>query len=262
MRLYWEVARRGFRRFATYRGATIGGLITNTVFGFLRAYILIALYRQRPAVGGWDQTDAITYVWLTQSILMMVAMWGWDELGVRVRTGNLAVDLARPVDLQLSLLATDLGRATYHLLARGGLPLVTGMVFFDLRLPRHPVVWVSFVVSMFLAVLVSFGLRFIVNSAAFWLVDTRGVTMVYGLGVNLLSGFIVPTVLFPAWFAEAARYLPFAAVVQFPIEVFLGKHGTVPVAMFAVQLGWGIALFLVGRAILRAGTTRLVIQGG
>ena len=43
MRLYWEVSRRGYRRFATYRAATLAGIFTNTAFGFMRAYVLVAL---------------------------------------------------------------------------------------------------------------------------------------------------------------------------------------------------------------------------
>ncbi|MBV9255191.1 MAG: ABC transporter permease, partial [Actinobacteria bacterium] len=35
MRLYWEVARRGFRRYATYRAATVAGVFTNSVFGLI-----------------------------------------------------------------------------------------------------------------------------------------------------------------------------------------------------------------------------------
>ncbi len=44
MRLYWEVFRHGYRRWATYRAATAAGVFTNSVFGFLRAYVLVAVF--------------------------------------------------------------------------------------------------------------------------------------------------------------------------------------------------------------------------
>ena len=44
----------------------------------------------------------------------------------RIRTGDIAVDLYRPADLQLWWLAGDLGRAAFHLLGRGVLPMVLG----------------------------------------------------------------------------------------------------------------------------------------
>ena len=37
MRLYWEVARVMARRLRAYRAATFAGVVTNTVFGYLRA---------------------------------------------------------------------------------------------------------------------------------------------------------------------------------------------------------------------------------
>jgi hypothetical protein len=35
VRGFWEVAMRGFRRYATYRGVTVAGAFTNCFFGLL-----------------------------------------------------------------------------------------------------------------------------------------------------------------------------------------------------------------------------------
>jgi len=43
----------GSGRNATYLGAALAGICTNTVFGFIRAYILIALFAVRPILGGY-----------------------------------------------------------------------------------------------------------------------------------------------------------------------------------------------------------------
>ena len=67
MRLYWEVAVRGFRRYATYRGATFAGVFTNSVFGFMMAYVFIALHHGRPVIAGWTISDTLTYNWITHS---------------------------------------------------------------------------------------------------------------------------------------------------------------------------------------------------
>ena len=50
MRLYLEVARRSYARISTYRSATVAGVFTNTVFGFLLAYVLRAVYTARNVV--------------------------------------------------------------------------------------------------------------------------------------------------------------------------------------------------------------------
>src|SRR4051812_21405198 len=61
VRLYWELIWLGFRRTAAYRTAAISGAITNTFFGFLRAYVFIALYQSRPDAGGYSLDDALTF---------------------------------------------------------------------------------------------------------------------------------------------------------------------------------------------------------
>src|SRR5437667_371117 len=84
------MARRGYGRYAAYPGAAVAGIFTNTVFGFMRAFILLALYQQRETVGGYDASAAVTYVWVGQALLMTVFMWGWLDIAVRIRTGAIA----------------------------------------------------------------------------------------------------------------------------------------------------------------------------
>jgi len=74
--LYVAIATRGFRRYSTYRAATLAGIFTNCVFGVIYSYAYLALWDQRPDAGGYDATDAVTYVWIGQALLMTVAMWG------------------------------------------------------------------------------------------------------------------------------------------------------------------------------------------
>lgn len=259
-RLFYEVARRGFSRYATYRAATVAGLFTNTVFGFMRCYVLLAMFAARSDIGGFDRRDVVTYAWATQALIMTVFMWGWADVAMRIRDGAIVTDLHRPMDLQSYWLAEDLGRAAFHLLARGLPPVVVGAIAFGLRMPARPGTWLAVILSVFLAVVVSFGVRFLSNCAAFWMLDHRGATMITGIMANLLSGFIIPITFFPGWLATLARALPFASIVQIPIEVFLEKPGSL--SMIPLQAMWAFVLFAAGRAAFAAGTRKLVIQGG
>ena len=263
MRLYWEIARRGYRRYAAYPIATVAGVFTNTVFGFMRGYVLLAVFRLRDDVGGYDVADALTYIWLTQAMIMTVFAWGWFDLADRIRSGDIATDLQRPLDLQLYGLAFDLGRALYHFVYRGIAPFVVGALVFDLRIPDDPVLWIAFAASVALAVCVSYAYRFLYNLAAFWLLDYRGIVIVSMVFSLFFSGFIVPLAFFPEWLREIAYALPFAAMIQIPVDVFLGKYaGADLIGMLALQVGWAIAMLAVGRAVFGVGTRKLVVQGG
>ena len=139
--LHVAVATRAFRRYSTYRAATLAGIFTNSVFGIIYSYAYLALWDANPTAGGYDAQDAVTYVWLGQALLMTIALWGGgttDDLAERIRTGDVAIDLYRPVGLVGWYLASDLGRAAYHLLTRGLGPTVIGYVVFDIAPPVLP----------------------------------------------------------------------------------------------------------------------------
>lgn len=97
-----------------------------------------------------------------------------EELIERIRTGDIAIDLYRPADLQAWWLAADTGRALFHLLGRGVVPMACGAFFFDLALPADPLTWVACLVAIVLGTFVSFAIRYIVALWAFWLLDGAG----------------------------------------------------------------------------------------
>jgi ABC-2 type transport system permease protein len=263
LRLDWEIARRGYARYAAYPAATLAGAFTNTVFGFMRAFVLLAMFEQRERIGGYDASAAATYVWVGQALIMTIFIYGWQDLGLRIRTGDIAADLVRPVDPLRAGLAFDLGRALYHGLYRGIPPLLIGALVFRLVLPAGALEWLAFAASLVLAVVVSYAFRVIYNTAAFWTTDLRGAMMLGGIAVNIFSGFIIPVGFFPDWLAAIAHATPFPSMIQLPIDIFVGRATGVDVLrVLAIQVAWAIVLLLVARQLFSLGVRRLVVQGG
>ena len=264
--LHVAVAARGFRRYSTYRTATLAGIFTNSVFGVIYSYAYLALWEQRPHAGGYDATDAVTYVWIGQALLMTVALWGGgttDDLADRIRSGDVAVDLYRPVDLLGWYLAGDLGRAAYHLLTRGLAPTVVGWLLFDIRWPGSPVAVVAVLASIALAVVVSFSIRFLVACSAFWLLDAQGARVLSGVLALFFSGMVLPLVVFPDALRELALALPWASYLQTPADIWLGRRtGTSALLGLGLQACWAVALLGCCRLVLRAATRKVVVQGG
>ncbi|MEW2285398.1 ABC-2 family transporter protein [Streptomyces sp. NPDC047841] len=262
-RLYAAVATGGFRRYATYRAATAAGVFTNTVFGLVLVYTYRALWDERPHLGGYDQAQAVTYVWLGQAFLSTLAIGGGgveDELMERIRTGDVAIDLYRPADLQLWWLAADLGRAFFQLLGRGLVPFVFGALCFPVYLPADAGTWVAFLVAVVLAMLVGFGIRYLVALSAFWLLDGAGVAqMAWLLGV-FCSGMLLPLNVFPGALGDVVRVLPWSSLLQGPADVLLGRADPLPTYLF--QAAWAVALLGAGRLVQSAATRRVVVQGG
>lgn len=263
MRLYWELAVRGFQRAAAYRTAAISGAITNTFFGFLRAYVFIALYEVRPDAGGYSLQDALTFTFLTQGMAALIEMWSWWRIAETVQTGQIATDLSRPFDYEFYWLAQDYGRALFQFFLRSVPPFVVGMIAFGAALPPDAILWLALVPSLVLAVTVSFAWRFCLNLTAFWLLDYRGVAGMSNLVAILLSGFMVPIAMFPDSIRTVVYVLPFASMVAIPIDVFLGKlRGEELAAALVLQAFWAVAMLWFGRLVLAAALRKLVVQGG
>jgi len=264
--LHVAIATRTFRRYSTYTAATLSGIFTNSVFGVIYAFAYIALWKENPDAGGYDVTDAVTYVWLGQAMLMTVALWGGgatDDLAERIRTGDVAIDLYRPVGLLGWYLAADLGRAAYHLLTRGLAPTLVGALLFDIRWPPTPLAWFGFLLSVPLAVTVSFAIRFMLASTAFWMLDASGARVLGGVLALFFSGLMLPLVLFPGGLEDVAMGLPWSAYLQVPNDIWLGQRaGWTVLGGLAFQLGWALALLGCCSLVLRAATRKVVVQGG
>ena len=254
----------GFRRWATYRLALAAGAFTNTVFGLIRAFITIgAIGAAGGTLAGYDAAAGVTYAFLAQALIAPISIGGWNEFAQRIRTGDVAVDLARPIDPQIAYLAADLGRAAYTFIPRGAPPLLAGAAVFGLAMPATAGPYLLGAVALLLAVMVSFACRWLVNLAAFWLLDLRGVLTLYVLSSGLLSGHLLPVHWFPAWLAAIANSTPFPSLVQTPIDVVTGRAaGADALALIGIQLGWLAVLLVAGRLVFATGTRKLVVQGG
>jgi ABC-2 type transport system permease protein len=264
VRTGWVLARAGFRRYSTYRLATLAGILTNSVFGLIRGSILMAaIAGAGGAVAGYSSSQASSYVWWGQGLVAAVGLFGWTEISDRVRSGDIAVDFARPLDPQLAYLAADLGRAALQLLTRGLPTVAVGAVLFGIAPPQSAVVAALAVVSVVLAVVTSFGCRYAVNLASFWLVENRGPQLVYIVVSGLLAGLYVPVGWFPPWLATLAAATPFPSMLQAPIDLLGGRAGPADAArILAVQLAWAAGILLLGQVLTRRGRRVLEVQGG
>jgi ABC-2 type transport system permease protein len=265
VRAWGVLVAAGFRRYSSYRAATLGGAFTNSVWGLLRVAVVTgAVGAAGGHFAGYDRHQAITYAWVSQALIGPICLFSWNEVAVRIRTGDIAVDLARPVDLQLQYALPDLGRAAYVFLPRGLPPLLVGLVTSGLWLPTAVWAWAAGLLSLLLAIGISFACRYLVNLSAFWLVDVRGILSSYLIISTVLSGLYVPVQWFPGWLGTLAACTPFPSLLQTPLDLFSGLTDSPGAAVrpLLVQLAWLAGLVGVGRAAQTRATRKLVVQGG
>jgi ABC-2 type transport system permease protein len=265
LHLWQALTRLGFRQQFAYPAATLWGLLTNTFFGALRVAVLLALFHAGSAsgsssLGSYTPERAITYVALTQVLLSAYSLFGWTDFMRTIHRGEIASDLLRPLGLLGFWASQDAGRAAAQLLLRGLPMLLIFSLIWSISWPPQPLLCV---LSAVLAWGVGFLFRFLVNCAAFWSPDAVGFGRFAWAIMGLLCGFLMPLALFPAWFQAAAALTPFPAMLNTPIEIWLGVR-TGPAAWQALgeQVVWLLLLYAGAQLALARGLRRLEVAGG
>jgi ABC-2 type transport system permease protein len=247
----------------TYRAATIAGLATNFFFGLFRVAVLLALLENRSEIAGYTAQDAIVYTGFTQAMLALLMIFGWWDLMISVHNGDVSSDLLKPMDFFTYWLAQDLGRALVALLLRGIVFMALFEVVYDLTYPETAVSWFIVIISIILSWLISFCFRFLVNLAAFWTPNAKGIGRFWFVVSWFFSGQLMPLRFFPDWVQTIANLTPFPHMLNTVVELYIGIiHGPEAWLMLLIQLLWVVGLVGVCQFVLKTAVWRLVILGG
>jgi ABC-2 type transport system permease protein len=158
----------------TYRFANWAGLFTNTFFLFFRAYALRACYEGRLEIGGLTAADIVAYVTVSQALLMVIPQWGRIGLSANVRSGQIATDLTRPIDLLQTVLAVRAGVSVYYTFARFFPLMLLGAAVGFVSWPDRVAGAFGFVVSVGLGAWLANLILLLIETSSFWLGTERG----------------------------------------------------------------------------------------
>jgi ABC-2 type transport system permease protein len=272
LRPYRAIVSARFRMLLQYRVAAIAGLWTQVVFGLVFLMVYEAFYRSAaPDAQPMPFAQLASYVWLGQALLAMLP-WNADaDVRAMVRSGAVAYELCRPVDLYGLWFARAVAHRTAPTLLRAapmtvfvalGLPLL-GLPEWRLAPPASLAAGAGFAAALAGALVLGCALSTLINISLMWTIGGDGVVMTTSTVVSVCSGMLVPLPMFPAWAQSILAWLPFAGLVDLPFRIYTGH---IPmselVAVLARQIGWTIALVVLGRWLLARGLRRLVVQGG
>ena len=131
-------------------------------------------------------------------------------------------------------------------------------------LPSEPITYSLFPLSVLLAVVICFACRYLVNASAYWLLDHRGVSMLWLFASGLMGGLYFPIRFLPDWLAAMVWFAtPGPSLLQAPMDLFVERDPVVfRFAMIGVQVAWAAVLLWLCAVVQRRAERRLVIQGG
>jgi ABC-2 type transport system permease protein len=256
-------ARIGFLNMLAYRARYYVGVLTYLFNVAVYYFIWRAVFRQSPAVVGLSLPEMITYVAVGWTIRSFYFNEIDRDIAAQVQEGRLAMNLIRPVDFQTVMIADAAGQSAFRaVLFTLPIGIVIGLVF-PVRPPVSPAAGALFLVSAVLSFFLVAAINFLVGLIAIRTKSIMGILRAKYLILELLSGLLIPTTLFPEPFRTVLFALPFPHMNYTPAALYLGKAtGLEAARLLVLQAGWTLALLAAGQYLWRRSTSRITIQGG
>lgn len=262
--LYLQFARCAFQRQAAYRLANWTGIAVNFFFFLIHAQVYLAFFGTREELRGWTARDAVLYFAISEALLMVLGgiLREAYDLGERVRTGDVAIDLVRPVRLYLRAIAERFGTAAYYLLTRSVVLYAGAVLLYRLAQPLEArLLWLP--LSLGLGVAISGAVLHVAHSTSFWIEQSRGPLAASTLLLWFFGGVAVPLDFYPEGLRLVCDALPFRGAVYTPIALATGRlQGAALLFGLVHQIVWLALLLGLGHLLETRGVRRLVVHGG
>lgn len=264
---YFSLFRIRFIHNLQYRMVVLGTIIKGALWVMMEALAYMALYRTNPGAFPMEFSQLVSYIWVHQSfIVLFKVVFGDGEIYSTIRSGEVAYDLVRPVNLYSRWFCQSAaGRLSFALV--NCLPvLLLGLIMprpFRLTLPHSALQAFLFILSAMLAFGVAVAMAMLMYISLFYLISQRGIRIIVTAVTDFFSGGVIPLPFFPERVLLVVRVLPFAAMQNMPLQIFCGNIvGAEAVKGIAFQMFWLVVLVTMGRAAMSAATKKVVVQGG
>ncbi|CAI6085689.1 ABC transporter permease [Cohnella sp. JJ-181] len=264
LQAYLYIAKMKLLTNLTYRFEWLTSIFTNLILMLASVFIWQAAYRGGGGAGeALSVDDMVTYSILSSTLGALFVCNVQDTIYVKMREGQIATDLYRPLPLLGGYLADDIGGMLSSIL-NNAIPLfLFAALFFGFPGPADPLSLALFIPSCLLSYGILWLLSALVGMVAFWVMELGNMGMVKDVILRVLSGAFVPIWFFPGPVQTVSAFLPFQYTYQTPLGIYIGRVGTYEaLGDMAVQAVWIALLALLLAAVWRRAKTKTLIQGG
>jgi len=234
-----------FKEWGAYRSHSMVSIFVGPVYFIVQYFIWTAVYGDIDTLNGMALTQMIRYfgaVALIGYLTMDFADWNLDML---IRTGRFLTYAIRPMNHRLFAFSQKVGHRILGFIIEFIPCILIFTLLFGIDMRPAYIGWT--IVSIALAYLMNFFVRYCLGMVSFWIVQTGGIRAVYSLLGGIFSGMFIPLVFFPQPLQIIQFFLPFQYTSYVPAMVFLGHYslGDIHLSIPAIVGIQAIAVFVV-----------------
>ena len=203
-----------------------------------------------------------TYYILSISIALMVE-WGIDaQIGNSIRKGQVNRELLNPISYFQYYFGIKLGETAYLGIIGLGAFIICSIIF-GVVFPTNIFNFISFIIVILINIIVLFFIDIIIGMCAFYTNMIWGMTVLRKAIITIFSGLIAPITLFPIWFQNISKILPFQEFIYTPVSIYMGMLSKQEVIFtFGKQIIWGVILYITAKLFYNKAIKNITINGG
>lgn len=263
MKKYIDYTIIGVKEHLAYPSAIWAQFISKIMYLYLQFSIWSALFSShsqiKPLV---NRENTLNYIIVATIISTFIECNTIEWLNTQIQTGNIAVELIRPIDFKKMIFSRHLGDSIVKIVFCCIPLLVFSIAILHRPLSFHTKIYFG-LLSIILAYCIQFLYSLIIGLLAFWLIVTWPLNMLLGAIYKLLSGVWIPITLFPDLLYKINLLLPFRAIYAIPVTIMTNEMETKAIMeSIIIQLVWMICLYGITEIVWKIGKRKLIVQGG
>jgi ABC-2 type transport system permease protein len=260
LRAYPTLLRVGFADAVAYRVEFLIWILSTNM-----PLVMLALWQavaEGGDVGRFSQKGFLGYYLASLLVRLLTGVWVGFEIANDIRQGTLALKLLRPLHPLFAYSAENLAALPMRGIVTLPVVLITLVLVGD-GLTHDPVLLGLFVLALAGAWLLGFFIQAMIGSLGLFIDKSMSLAELYFGLFSVLSGYLIPLELFPAWMQTLTHALPFYFQLGYPVEVLTGHLSrTEAVTALGYQWAWVFGTWAVLWGVWQAGMRRYQSFGG
>ncbi|MCA9604053.1 MAG: ABC-2 family transporter protein [Myxococcales bacterium] len=251
----------GFVSATAYRAEFLVWALTSTL-----PLIMLPLWHavaEEAPLAGFTANGFTAYFLVGFVVRQLVGNWASWTINYEVKTGALNQRLLRPVHPMWFYATESLASIPLRSILAFPVAVVALLVVDRGDVATSGWAWALAAPAILGAWAIGFFAHVAIGALSLWMHQSIKVVDLWYAGFFVLSGYVIPIAVFPAWLQPVPHWLPFEYVHGFPIELMTGALSfDEALRRFAAQWTWVAFLGALAAVLWHRGLRRYGAYGG
>lgn len=203
---------------------------------------------------GYDRSQMISYIFLSAFLQSVIQSTLLNGLADDIYTGVISNMLVKPVKMFAMWISQEFADKSMNIFFVVCESLLLLWIFKPQIVLPDTMHLILFLVATLLGAVLLFYIILLFGTIGFWSAETWGIRFLFFMFMDFTAGKLYPLDILPPLGRQILFLTPFPYLAYVQTQLFLGKYTpTETLQMFAVLIGWVVALALLFKVVWNRG---------